>query len=172
MVVERNDVIDTRFTTLAPPVIAPLMTLSGGRTALLAIGAAGLVVAAILILFPIPDAIAAKATRKDGGTKITMLTPAILGLTVFFMLLGLSNSAAAENGRFGIRVNAICPGAVDTDMLKPALGRTPDPSVFNYLPLARMGRPDEIAAFIAYLLSDDASYQTAGIYTIDGGMTH
>jgi len=86
-------------------------------------------------------------------------------------LIGLSCTAAQENGAHGIRVNAICPGSVDTPMLAPALSRVENPDeVFKTLPLGRVADPSEIAAFIAYLLSDEASYQTGGVYPIDGGL--
>jgi NAD(P)-dependent dehydrogenase (short-subunit alcohol dehydrogenase family) len=82
----------------------------------------------------------------------------------------LTKNMACDYGRAGIRVNAICPGAVDTDMLRPALGANNFEERMRAAPLQRAADPSEIAAFIAYLLSDEASYQTAGVYTIDGGM--
>ena len=87
-------------------------------------------------------------------------------------LIGLSGTAAHENGPHGIRVNAVCPGAVDTPMLAPAmnLARVPE-GAFKGLPLGRAADPSEVAAFIAYLLSDEASYQTGGVYPVDGGRT-
>jgi NAD(P)-dependent dehydrogenase (short-subunit alcohol dehydrogenase family) len=85
-------------------------------------------------------------------------------------IIGLSGTAAMENGKHGIRVNAVCPGAVDTPMLAPAMSRVTVPEdAFRALPLGRAADPSEVAAFIAYLLSEDASYQTGGVYTVDGG---
>jgi 3alpha(or 20beta)-hydroxysteroid dehydrogenase len=84
---------------------------------------------------------------------------------------GLSKVAALEYGHDGIRVNAICPGPVDTSMLRPAL-QTTDNDLTSYFvkdPIPRMAEPREIANFIAYLLSDEASFQTGGVYAIDGG---
>jgi NAD(P)-dependent dehydrogenase (short-subunit alcohol dehydrogenase family) len=87
-------------------------------------------------------------------------------------IIGLSGTAAHENGPHGIRVNAVCPGAVDTPMLAPAMNRATVPEgAFKGLPLGRAANPAEVAAFIAYLLSDEASYQTGGVYTVDGGRT-
>jgi len=87
-------------------------------------------------------------------------------------LIGLSGTAAHENGPHGIRVNAVCPGAVDTPMLAPAMNRATVPEgAFSGLPLGRAAEPSEVAAFIAYLLSDEASYQTGGVYPVDGGRT-
>lgn len=87
-------------------------------------------------------------------------------------IIGLSGTAAQENGKHGIRVNAVCPGPVDTPMLAPAMSRaTSAGQAFSGLPLGRAADPAEVAAFIAYLLSDEASYQTGGVYPIDGGHT-
>jgi 3alpha(or 20beta)-hydroxysteroid dehydrogenase len=86
-------------------------------------------------------------------------------------VIGLSNAAALEGGKFGIRVNCICPGPIDTDM--PGSIKSADPAVvaarFAGRALPRFGTPEEIVNFITYLLSDEASYQTGGVYTIDGG---
>lgn len=87
-------------------------------------------------------------------------------------IIGLSGTAAHENGPHGIRVNAVCPGAVDTPMLAPAMNAATIPaSAFAAQPIKRAADPSEIAAFIAYLLSDEASFQTGGVYPVDGGRT-
>lgn len=87
-------------------------------------------------------------------------------------IIGLSGTAAHENGPHGIRVNTVCPGAVDTPMLAPAMNLAKVPEgAFRGLPLGRAADPSEVAAFIAYLLSDEASYQTGGVYPVDGGRT-
>jgi NAD(P)-dependent dehydrogenase (short-subunit alcohol dehydrogenase family) len=86
-------------------------------------------------------------------------------------VVGLSNSAALEGGPHGIRVNCICPGPVQTGMTGTA-GTANSPSLAaQYAARAQPRRapPEEIANFICYLLSDEASYQAAGVYTIDGG---
>jgi NAD(P)-dependent dehydrogenase (short-subunit alcohol dehydrogenase family) len=86
-------------------------------------------------------------------------------------VIGLSNAAALEGGEFDIRVNCICPGPIDTPM--PGTIKSADPAViaqrFAGRALPRFGTPEEISNFITYLLSDEASYQTGGVYTIDGG---
>jgi NAD(P)-dependent dehydrogenase (short-subunit alcohol dehydrogenase family) len=86
-------------------------------------------------------------------------------------VVGLSNAAALEGGQFDIRVNCICPGPIDTPM--PGTIKSADPAViaqrFAGRALPRFGTPEEISNFITYLLSDEASFQTGGVYTIDGG---
>lgn len=85
-------------------------------------------------------------------------------------VVGLSNSAAMEGGPHNIRVNAICPGPIDTPMaLSSAVARDSLATVFAARAMERRAAPAEIANFVCYLLSDEASYQTGGVYTIDGG---
>jgi 3-oxoacyl-[acyl-carrier protein] reductase len=82
----------------------------------------------------------------------------------------LTTVGALENGRHGIRVNAICPGFIDTAMLAEATGGHATEIAAQH-PLRRIGQPDEIASFVAYLLSEESSFQTGGVYTVDGGLS-
>lgn len=84
-------------------------------------------------------------------------------------VISLTKVAALENGHNGIRVNAICPGSTDTPLLKAAFGALPT-DAFAKNPIPRVADPSEIASLMAYLLSDEASYQTGGVYTVDGGL--
>lgn len=85
-------------------------------------------------------------------------------------VISLAKSASLQGSKFGVRVNAICPGHIDTRMVsKKDTSGGVNPYAGN--PIPRLGHPTEAAKFMAYLLSDDASYQTGGIYTIDGGQS-
>ena len=78
---------------------------------------------------------------------------------------GLTRAAALDYARSGIRINAVAPGPIQT----PALGPTPD--VFSsYVPMARLGRPEEIAASVVWLCSDAASFVTGHVMPVDGGI--
>ncbi|OAP63903.1 hypothetical protein AYL99_03130 [Fonsecaea erecta] len=86
-------------------------------------------------------------------------------------VIGLTRVAAAENGHRNVRVNAIAPGAIDTKMLDLAKEAGGAVSGQGMSPIKRMGKPEEVAKLIAFLLSDDSSFTTGAVYTIDGGMT-
>jgi len=79
-----------------------------------------------------------------------------------------TSSLAKEVARFGIRVNAVAPGPIDTDMLSsmPMDAAT----IKSIIPMARLGKPEEVASVIRFLCSDDASYITGQVISINGGM--
>lgn len=82
-------------------------------------------------------------------------------------LLGASRSVALEYGHDGIRVNSVCPGAVDTPM---ATADTREGRGFiTRIPIPRVGQPSEIAHMVAFLASDASSYCTGHEFTVDGG---
>jgi len=83
-------------------------------------------------------------------------------------LLGLIRSMAVAYAQRGIRVNAICPGFIDTPMM-PADAAVRDRMVHR-APMARLGRPDEIGTAARFLLSDDASFVTGTQLVVDGGV--
>ena len=81
-------------------------------------------------------------------------------------LIGASRSLAVEVARFGIKVNVVAPGLIETDMIKDA----PIAEIKKVIPMARVGKPEEVARVIRFLCSDDASYITGQTISINGGM--
>jgi len=91
-------------------------------------------------------------------------------------VIGLTKSVAADFVTRGIRCNALCPGTVDTPSLAARLAAQPDPGAARQAflarqPMARFGRPEEIASAAVYLASDEAGFVTGQTLTIDGGWT-
>jgi A-factor type gamma-butyrolactone 1'-reductase (1S-forming) len=87
-------------------------------------------------------------------------------------VLGLTRTAAIECGRYGIRVNAVSPGAVRTEMLLDVFGTQEALNKMSAVhPIGRIGRPEEIADAVAWLFSDRSSYYTGQSLTLDGGLT-
>ena len=86
-------------------------------------------------------------------------------------VLGISMSAAREWGRFGIRVNSVCFGLVETEMTETIRGEKFRDRYMSQIPLARFSGPDEVAKPVCFLLSDAASYITGQRLGINGGAT-
>ena len=127
------------------------------------------------------------AAMEDGGTIVnTASYTAVTGMAAVgaytatkHAILGLTRVAALELASRRIRVNAVCPGAVDTAMSNPArLDPDADPEAMTraldelyrkLVPLGRIGRADEVARLALFLSCDDSSYITGQPFVIDGG---
>jgi NAD(P)-dependent dehydrogenase (short-subunit alcohol dehydrogenase family) len=91
-------------------------------------------------------------------------------------LVGLTRNMALDYGPWGVRVNAVCPGFTRTRLVQESIDRNPDPAaaeaeMVRGVALGRIAEPSEIAATIAFLASDDASYVTGASLLVDGGLT-
>ena len=88
-------------------------------------------------------------------------------------VVGLTKDAALDYASSNIRINAICPGIIDTEMMDRFTGGTPEERdrVIGQEPIGRMGRPDEIAATVVWLCSEEASFVTGHAMVADGGQT-
>jgi 3-oxoacyl-[acyl-carrier protein] reductase len=81
-------------------------------------------------------------------------------------LIAASRSLASEVARLGVRVNVVAPGLIDTGMIQGA----PVDKIKEIIPMARIGKPEEVAKVVRFLCSDDASYITGQVISVNGGM--
>jgi len=88
-------------------------------------------------------------------------------------VLSMSRELGVQFGREGIRVNALCPGPVNTPLLQELFAKDPERAARRliHIPLGRFAEPDEIAAAVAFLASDDSSFMTANTFLVDGGIS-
>lgn len=123
---------------------------------------------------------AATAAMREGGGSIVLMSSAAgsTGLANHEAIAaakagveGLARAAAATYASSGIRVNAVAPGLVDTPLAARLVGNEASRKASEAMhPLGRIGRADEVAAAIAWLLSDDATWVTGQTIGIDGGL--
>ena len=118
-------------------------------------------------------------TERDDGAIVNMSSVAGLsgfpGLPAYVAskhgVVGLTKAAALEYAESGIRINAVCPGIVDTDMIGRVTGGDPDAErqYVSMEPVGRMGDPGEIADAVLWLCSDKASFVQGEALAVDGG---
>lgn len=118
--------------------------------------------------------------KQGGGTIVN--TASVAGLVGFMGLpayvaskhgvVGLTKTAALEYAKQGIRVNAVCPGAIQTPMVERLFNAQPQIAEgFTAMePVGRIGKPEEIAEAVVWLCSDAASFVTGHSMTVDGGL--
>ena len=88
-------------------------------------------------------------------------------------VLAMTRELGVQFARQGIRVNALCPGPVNTPLLKELFAKDPERAARRlvHVPVGRFAEPEELAAAVAFLASDDASFVTASTFLVDGGIT-
>ena len=88
-------------------------------------------------------------------------------------VLAMTRELGVQFARQGVRVNALCPGPVDTPLLQELFATDPERAARRlvHVPMGRFGRPEEMAAAVAFLASDDSSFMTASTFLVDGGIS-
>jgi NAD(P)-dependent dehydrogenase (short-subunit alcohol dehydrogenase family) len=88
-------------------------------------------------------------------------------------VLAMSRELGVQFAREGIRVNALCPGPINTPLLRELFAADPQRAARRlvHVPMGRFGEPEEIAAAVAFLASDDSSFMTASSFLVDGGIS-
>ena len=88
-------------------------------------------------------------------------------------VLAMTRELGVQFAREGIRVNALCPGPINTPLLQELFAADPERAARRlvHVPMGRFGEPDEIAAAVAFLASDDSSFMTASSFLVDGGIS-
>lgn len=133
------------------------------------------------VFLTLKHGLAQMVTQGEGGVVVIVISVTaysgksanVAYLSSKHGLMGLNRYVAVHYAKHGIRCNAVCPGALERT---PMHDVHPDPSgrqsrLAAQIPLGRLGSPDDIAPFITFLCTDEASYATGGDYLVDGGLT-
>ena len=126
--------------------------------------------------FPLMKAAGASVVNISSVQAVGALPNSVAYVTSKHAIVGLTRSLAIDHAQHNIRVNCVCPGAVDTPMFRSSLQNTDGlgpllQEIGQLHALGRIARPEEVARVIAFLCSEDASFITGGVYLVDGGMT-
>ncbi|MGH9172608.1 MAG: 3-oxoacyl-ACP reductase [Acidimicrobiales bacterium] len=124
----------------------------------------------------------ARLLERGGGSVVnTASFVAVLGAATSQIsytaskggVLAMSRELGVQFARQGVRVNALCPGPVNTPLLAELFAKDPERAARRlvHVPMGRFGEPEEIAAAAAFLASDDASFITASTFLVDGGIS-
>jgi meso-butanediol dehydrogenase/(S,S)-butanediol dehydrogenase/diacetyl reductase len=125
------------------------------------------------------------AMRRTGGGAIVNIASVVASVGIKDRaayvaskggVLGLTRAMALDHADDGIRVNAVAPGTMESPYFDHMLRQSPDPAALRReletrQVMSRMGRPEEVATAVVYLASDEASFCTGSMLTVDGGMT-
>ncbi|WP_313799597.1 glucose 1-dehydrogenase [Cytobacillus sp.] len=115
--------------------------------------------------------------KGNGGSIVNIssingLVGGAIGYTdTKFAVRGMTKAAALELSRFGIRVNSVHPGVIETPMILQEDSKEAIQEFAKYIPSGRVAKPEEVSNLVVYLASEESSYSTGSEFVVDGGLT-